>query len=89
MTDSGYPRIVKEWKRGTPFDHGPGRVRGRGKSNISVGAYHDQHARLRAGLRVPGADLLHEQGVPADQEGSGQKIDKPDDVQMCRSTATG
>ena len=30
LTDSGYPRVVKEWKRGTPIWRGANRLRGRG-----------------------------------------------------------
>jgi prolyl oligopeptidase len=40
MTSSGYPRIVKEWKRGTPM--GEAEVVFEGKhEDISIGAYHD------------------------------------------------
>ena len=40
MTDSGYPRIVKEWKRGTPMSEAKVVFEGE-KTDISVGAWHD------------------------------------------------
>ncbi|TNE89002.1 MAG: S9 family peptidase [Deltaproteobacteria bacterium] len=40
MTDSGYPRIVKRWKRGTALAEAEVVFEG-DASNISVGAYHD------------------------------------------------
>lgn len=40
MTDSGYPRVVKEWKRGTPMSEAKVVYEGE-KTDISVGAYHD------------------------------------------------
>jgi prolyl oligopeptidase len=39
MTDSGYPRIVKKWKRGTPLTEAETVLEGE-KTDISVGAYH-------------------------------------------------
>jgi prolyl oligopeptidase len=40
MTTSGYPRVVKEWKRGTPMADAKVVFEGEAK-DISVGAYHD------------------------------------------------
>ncbi|MDY0021451.1 prolyl oligopeptidase family serine peptidase [Arenimonas caeni] len=40
MTDSGYPRIAKEWKRGTPLSEARTIFEGQA-SDISVGAYRD------------------------------------------------
>lgn len=40
MTDSGYPRIAKEWKRGTPLTAARTIFEGQA-SDISVGAYRD------------------------------------------------
>lgn len=40
MTDSGYPRVVKEWKRGTPMSEARVVFEGE-KTDISVGAWHD------------------------------------------------
>ena len=64
LTDSGYPRIVKEWKRGTPLAeaaaghgraaHGHERVRHAGS-----------HARFRARHRGPAADVLDVRSIPA------------------------
>ncbi len=40
MTDSGYPRIVKEWKRGTPIEQAKTLFEGR-STDVMVGAAHD------------------------------------------------
>jgi len=43
MTSSGYPRIVKQWKRGTPLSEATLVYEGQ-TSDIAIGAYHD-HTR--------------------------------------------
>lgn len=40
MTESGYPRITKKWKRGTPMESAEVIFEGQ-MSDMSVGAYHD------------------------------------------------
>jgi prolyl oligopeptidase len=40
LTDSGYPRLTKEWRRGTPPDQAVTVFEGR-PEDVSVGAYHD------------------------------------------------
>jgi prolyl oligopeptidase len=51
MTSSGYPRIAKEWKRGTPMSDAEGRLRGQAGIDMYMAAYPRPHARLRARLR--------------------------------------
>jgi len=40
MTESGYPRIAKKWKRGTPFESAEVVYEGKNE-DMSVGAFHD------------------------------------------------
>ncbi|MEJ5167234.1 MAG: prolyl oligopeptidase family serine peptidase, partial [Thermoanaerobaculia bacterium] len=40
LTNSGYPRIVKEWKRGSPLEDAKVIFEGK-KEDVSVGAYYD------------------------------------------------
>jgi len=40
MTESGYPRIAKKWKRGTPFESAEVIYEGQ-PTDMSVGAFHD------------------------------------------------
>ena len=40
LTTSGYPRIAKEWRRGTPLDEATVVFEGK-PDDVSVGAYHD------------------------------------------------
>ena len=42
QTDSGYPRIVKTWQRGTPLSHAKTLLEGQ-KTDISVSAYAHNH----------------------------------------------
>lgn len=46
LTDSGYPRIVKEWKRGTPLSAAKTLLEGE-KTDMSVGAQMLEHAGIR------------------------------------------
>ncbi len=79
LTTSGYPRIVKEWKRGTPlaaaelvFEAKP--------DDMSVDRFSRPHAGLRARRRGPPADVLDQRDVSCGVTASSVKIDKPDDA---------
>ncbi|MES2105526.1 MAG: prolyl oligopeptidase family serine peptidase [Pseudomonadota bacterium] len=45
LTDSGYPRIVKEWKRGTPLSSAKTVLEGE-QADISVSAYSSEHGGI-------------------------------------------
>jgi prolyl oligopeptidase len=78
LTTSGYPRVVKEWRRGTPL--GEATVVYEGKpDDVAVGAFHDpeegferdfvvrhiEFFRSEWRLRTPGGDLV---AVPAPED---------------------
>ena len=70
MTSSGYPRIVKRWKRGTPLDAAETVFEGRPES-VSVGANRDHYGDITLDWAYHGTSYytseryLIEGGVPA------------------------
>jgi prolyl oligopeptidase len=79
MTDSGYPRTVREWKRGTPFANAPVIFEAR-QTDMSVSAarVHD-HGTPRDMLWRQIGFFTNETYL-RDAAGAWVKIDKPDDV---------
>ena len=59
LTTSGYPRIVKQWKRGTPLAAAKTVFEGR-PDDVGAFALPRPHAGLRARLRPRGIDVLHD-----------------------------
>ncbi len=56
LTESGYPRIVKRWRRGTPLDEARVDLRG-GTHRRQRRRLHGSHARFRTHLRRPLPDF--------------------------------
>ncbi len=78
LTDSGYPRIVKEWKRGTPLSSASLVMEGKPEDTwVQAGVVHD-HGRtyefIHRGLTFFTSDVFVRRG---DQ---WVKIDKPEDA---------
>ena len=69
MTDSGYPRIVKLWRRGQPLGEAANRVRGRGVRRLRP-CLGGPRARLRDGARRPEPRLLQRRPVPPPEWGA-------------------
>lgn len=80
MTSSGYPRIVKEWKRGTPLSAAVTIYEGK-ESDISVGAsrQHD-HGKVRDMVTRGTTFFSNEEYVL--ENGKLTKLDKPDDASV-------
>ena len=79
MTTSGYPRIVKEWRRGTPlaaaelvFDGKP--------EDVAVGAYHDHTPGFERDI-VYRAMTFYANELFLRRDGKLIKIEKPDDAE--------
>ncbi|MGH3757956.1 prolyl oligopeptidase family serine peptidase [Actinophytocola sp.] len=84
LTNSGYPRIAKEWRRGTPLDEATVVFEGK-PDDVSAGAYHDptegferdfvyrnlDFYRTEKHLRTPGGLVRIE--VPEDAETSSHR----------------
>mgnify|MGYP001451739356 CR=1 FL=1 len=80
LTSSGYPRIVKEWKRGTPLSEAKLVFEGK-STDMAVGAYvvHD-HGRVYEFIVRHPTFFTDETFI---RRGDGfVRIDKPDDVEI-------
>ena len=78
MTDSGYPRIVKEWRRGQPLADAPTVFEGR-PSDVSVQAWAD----LTPGFELQAATRaidFHNSETHVRREGEWLRLPKPDDA---------
>ena len=62
LTESGYPRIIKRWRRGQSFDGRGNGLRGRAQRRHRVRRCRP-HARLRADRAGPGPRLLQRRGL--------------------------
>ena len=78
MTDSGYPRLVKRWKRGTPLAQAPTVFEGQ-QTDVSVEAWVDhQPGYFREGFIRSIAFFNSESYVL--NEGRAERIDVPNDA---------
>ncbi len=78
LTDSGYPRIVKQWRRGTPLSEAETVFEGR-QQDVSVGAYRTQTEGFERdfvyrGITFWERELFHR------RDNELIKIEKPDDA---------
>ncbi len=77
MTSSGYPRIAKEWKRGTPMSEARVVFEGR-ESDISVGAYHDNTRGFERDFVYRGLTFYTNELHLRGKDGKLTKLDLPD-----------
>jgi prolyl oligopeptidase len=78
LTSSGYPRIVKEWKRGTPLSEARTLFEGK-ETDVSVGAYRDHdHGKVRDWVYRSPSFFTNE--VFLLEDGKPVKLEKPDDA---------
>jgi prolyl oligopeptidase len=80
MTTSGYPRIVKEWKRGTPMSSATTIYEGKA-DDIEVGAYRDDTPGFEKDF-VYRAITFYTNQTFLLRDGKLIPIDKPDDADM-------
>ena len=89
LTDSGYPRIAKVWKRGTPLSR-PSRLRGQARRTSAVSCLSRPHPRLRARLRHARHRPFYDERVfLLGKDGKLTLIDVPDDAEIERRNASG
>lgn len=79
LTESGYPRIAKEWKRGTPLTEAKLIYEGQ-RSDVWAGAYREwDHGKVRDWVsRAP--SFFTNEAFLIDAGGKLAKMDKPDDA---------
>ena len=78
MTDSSYPRIVKEWKRGTPLADAS-EVYAAKKSDLSVSAFHDRTPGFERDFVQVANDFFHSE-LYQRKGGKLIKLDVPSDA---------
>ena len=71
MTTSGYPRIVKEWRRGTPLSAATPVYEGQA-SDVGAGAWHDDTPGFERDFVSRGITIVHERAVPAPRRPADQ-----------------
>jgi prolyl oligopeptidase len=80
MTSSGYPRIAKEWKRGTPMSAAKTIYEGQ-DSDISVGAYRDHTPGYERDFVYRGLTFYTNELYLRGKAGALTKLDLPDGAQ--------
>jgi prolyl oligopeptidase len=76
MTDSGYPRIAKLWKRGTPFDSAKLVYEGK-NTDMSVGAFHDDSPGFERNFVSRTLAFYNDELYVLDADSKLVKIDAP------------
>jgi prolyl oligopeptidase len=80
LTTSGYPRVAKVWKRGTPLDQA--RIAFEGKeTDMEAGAYHDATPGFERDFAHRSPTFFTSETYLIQKDGSARKIDLPDDAQ--------
>ena len=80
LTDSGYPRIAKRWRRGTPLSEAEVVFEGR-QEDISVGAYHSHQPGYERDFVYQGLTFYTNKVFLLGKKGL-QEIDKPDSANV-------
>lgn len=79
MTDSSYPRIVKEWKRGTPLSSATTVYEGK-HDDMAISAFRDLTPGFERDLVQRAMDFYTSQTFLRGKDGKLTKIDVPDDA---------
>lgn len=79
MTDSGYPRIAKVWKRGTPLAQATPLYEAK-QTDISVNAFHDDTKGFERDYVGRGITMYTSELFLKKPDGKLQKIDVPEDA---------
>lgn len=78
MTESSYPRIVKEWKRGTPLSSATVVYEGK-PTDLAVSAYHDNTPGFERDFVSVAKDFFHSE-LYQRRDGKLLRVDVPDDA---------
>jgi prolyl oligopeptidase len=80
LTDSGYPRIAKIWKRGTPLSQAKTIFEG-AKTDVAASAFHDATKGFERDFLVRSPTFFTQEIFLLGKDGSKKKIDIPDDAE--------
>jgi prolyl oligopeptidase len=78
LTTSGYPRLVKEWKRGTPLEKATLIAEAK-EADVDIYAYRDQHQNRTLDLVMRSPTFFSSEEFIL-ENGKLEKLDKPDDA---------
>ncbi|MEU0132007.1 prolyl oligopeptidase family serine peptidase [Streptomyces sp. NPDC006289] len=78
LTDSGYPRTVRRWRRGTPLDEAPVVFEGE-TGDVSAGGWHDSTPGYERDFVVRTMDFHHSELYLLGPDGALVRIGVPDD----------
>jgi prolyl oligopeptidase len=81
LTSSGYPRIVKEWRRGTPLDDAEVIFEGK-PDDVSVYGYHDPTEGYERDFVGRSVDFYRSERFLRTDDGGLLRIDVPDDAEL-------
>ncbi|MCX5144879.1 prolyl oligopeptidase family protein [Streptomyces sp. NBC_00338] len=79
LTDSGYPRTVRRWRRGTPLDEAETVFEGE-TADVAAGAWHDTAPGFERDFVVRSTDFHHSELYLLTAGSSLVRIDVPDDA---------
>ncbi len=80
LTTSGYPRVAKVWKRGTPLSEAKEVFAGEA-TDVAAGAYHDATPGFERNFAYRSPTFFTSQTFLLDKEGKARKLDLPDDAE--------
>jgi len=81
LTSSGYPRVVKEWRRGAPLSEATVVYEGQ-PEDVSVGADHDPTEGFERDFVVRAIDNYHSQRWLRSADGGLVRLETPDDAMV-------
>ncbi|KXS12888.1 putative exported oligopeptidase [Gonapodya prolifera JEL478] len=81
LTDSGYPRVIKLWRRGTPLSSAETVYAGE-QGDVSVAAYSDLEPGYERDFVQRGVTFWTNETYYRDQNGTLVKLAKPDDAEV-------
>lgn len=79
LTDSGYPRTVRRWRRGTPAEDATPVFEGR-TQDVSAGGWHDSTPGFERDFVFRSLDFHHSETHLLTADGSLVRIEVPDDA---------
>ncbi len=80
LTTSGYPRVARLWKRGTPLSSAKPVFEGK-ETDVDVGAYHDPTPEFERNFAYRSPTTFTNETFLLGKDGSSRKIDLPDDAE--------
>ncbi|MFJ1927678.1 MULTISPECIES: prolyl oligopeptidase family protein [unclassified Streptomyces] len=81
LTDSGYPRTVRRWRRGTPAEDATPVFEGR-PQDVSAGGWHDSTPGFERDFVFRSLDFHHSETHLLTADGSLVRIEVPDDAHV-------